>query len=68
MKKSIWLSIVTIFLFQSIASSVFSEESVNDTFNNLPKTATAVIEKINKDMAELYKNLIITQWRLIKES
>ncbi|MEK4206395.1 hypothetical protein NST45_18850 [Paenibacillus sp. FSL R7-0163] len=55
MKKSIWLSIVTIFLFQSIASSVFSEESVNDTSNNLPKTATAVIEKINKDMAELYK-------------
>ncbi|OME47473.1 MULTISPECIES: hypothetical protein [Paenibacillus] len=55
MKKSIWLSIVTIFLFQSIASSVFSEESVNDTSNNLPKTATAFIEKINKDMAELYK-------------
>ncbi|MEK4290128.1 hypothetical protein [Paenibacillus sp. FSL P4-0502] len=55
MKKSIWLSIVTIFLFQSIASSVFSEESVNDTSNNLPKTATDVIEKINKDMAELYK-------------
>jgi len=54
MKKSLWLSVITIIIFQSLASSVFSAQSSDDTGNNIPKTTAEVIENINKDMDLLY--------------
>ncbi len=54
MKKLIVLSLVIVFLFQSIALSAFSAETDIEPVSNIPKTPAEVLTNINQDMQELY--------------
>lgn len=53
MKKTIWASIMTVLLFQALASIVYSE-SETETEYRLPTTPEQVVAVVNKDMSELY--------------
>ena len=50
MKKSLWLSLISIIVFQTLVSSVLSAESSD----SVPKTTVEVIKTINEDMKTLY--------------
>ncbi|NIK77504.1 hypothetical protein FHS15_002640 [Paenibacillus castaneae] len=53
MKKTIWASIMTLLLFQALASFVYSEADSSMEYR-LPTTPEEIVADINKDMSELY--------------
>lgn len=54
MKKTLWLCLITILIFQFSASSIYSARLNDDADTNIPKTTAEVIDNINQDMELLY--------------